>query len=283
MFTHRSVRLGLTGIVVLAAAALAPAAPALADPSGLVLETNTSTVSSFNKTLDADCPDGTVVTGGGGYLTSSPGAKGHVALYRLQPSADGRSFWAGMQEVDGYDEDWLLTAVAVCAPEPPGYEIVSSTGANEDQYVTTPSCGTGRSVIGMGGRINSGLGEVVLEDVVPSFDLKTVTVRGVAIPGATDDTWSVTAYAVCANTPAGLERISFSPPHGSESEALGVKSCPDGKALYGAGAAVGAGNGNVLLSGVNIAPIDIARGWANEISGGYGGNWSFTTYGICGS
>jgi hypothetical protein len=62
-----------------------------------------------------------------------------------------------------------------------------------------------------------------------------------------------------------------------------VKSCPAGKALYGAGVGVNAGNGSVLLSGVNIAPSDTFRTWANEITGGYGGNWNITAYGICGS
>jgi hypothetical protein len=93
----------------------------------------------------------------------------------------------------------------------------------------------------------------------------------------------VTAYAVCANTPAGLERLALVLPSGSDPQATGVKSCPAGKALYGAGAAMNNGDGNGMLTGVNIAPSDIARAWANEISGGYASNWNLTVYGICGS
>jgi hypothetical protein len=138
-------------------------------------------------------------------------------------------------------------------------------------------------VIGVGGRINGGLAQVTLEDIIPSFDLKTVTVRGVEIPGSSDDTWTVTAYAVCANTPAGLERIALSTLSNSNSHNSVNTTCDPGKALYGAGIAVNAGNGNVLLSGANITNEDRVSAWADEIPGGYANNWTVTAYGICGS
>jgi hypothetical protein len=285
MTIYRRVRVAATAAVALAAAVvpLGLAAPAAADPPGLVVEAETSNPTSSDKNTKADCPAGTVVTGGGAYLTAPGAPHGFAAIDRLEPAFDGTGYWVGTQEVAAYAADWRHTAIAVCAPEPPGYEIVSQIGGNQVQYVTTPSCGTGRNVIGVGGRINSGAGQVTLEDVTPSFDLKTVTVRGVEIPGSTDDTWTVTAYAVCANTPAGLERISLSSVSDSDSQNSVSKSCPAGKALYGAGASVNAGNGNVLLSGVNITAGDTSRAWANEITGGYGSNWSVTAYGICGS
>jgi len=282
MTMNRRVR--VAAVAALAAfTALGPASPAAADPPGLVTEIETSNYTSSHKTTKADCPAGTVVTGGGGYLTAPNSPLGYAALYRMEPAWDGTGFWVGTEEIVGFAADWRHTAIAMCAPQPPGWEILSSTGANQAQYVTTPTCGTGRSVIGVGGRVNGGLGQVILEDLTPSFDLKTVTVRGVAVPGATDDTWTVTAYAVCANTPAGLERISLTTSSSSDSQISAVKSCPAGKALYGGGIAVNAGNGNVLLSGVNITPIDTVRTWANEIAGGYANTWNLTAYGICGS
>jgi hypothetical protein len=271
--------------VVFAAAVAGPfgaAGPASADPAGLVVEAETSLSSSADKTIKADCPAGKVVTGGGGYLTTSPDVEGHVALDRLEPAADGSGFTATMREVVDTPDPWRLTALAVCVPAPAGRQVVSATGLNQDDLVTTPSCGT-KSVIGMGGRINGGSGEVVLDDIQPSFDLKTVTVRGFPVPGGSDNSWTITAYAVCANTPPGLERVAFNTPSSSASEQTAVQGCPAGKALYGAGAAIGNGNGSVLLTGVNIAPQDTARAWAHEIVGGYGNNWTITAYGICGS
>lgn len=248
-----------------------------------MVEGETSLITSTDKTVKADCPAGRVVSGGGGYLTTSPQVESEVALDRLEPAADGSGFTATMREAVDTPDTWRMTALAVCVPQPAGWQVVSATGGNQDGLVTTPSCGSIRSVIGVGGRINGGSGDVVLDDVQPSFDLKTVTVRGFPIPGGADTSWSVTAFAVCANDPAGLQRVAFTTPSTSDPDHTAVESCPAGKALYGAGAAIGNGNGNVLLNGVNIAPQDTSRAWAHEIAGGYGNNWTITAYGICGS
>jgi hypothetical protein len=284
MTITRRVRVAATAAAALAAAVvpLGLAAPAAAVPPGLVVEVETSNATSSAKTTKADCPAGTVVTGGGAYLTAGA-PLGIAALLRLEPAFDGTGYWVGSHEVAAYAPTWRHTAIAVCAPEPAGYEIVSQIGGNQVQYVTTPSCGTGRNVIGVGGRVNGGEGQVTLEDITPSFDLKTVTVRGVEIPGSTDNSWTVTAYAVCANTPPGLERISLTSVSDSDSHKVAVETCPAGKALYSAGVSVNNGNGNVLLSGANITSGITTRGWADEITGGYGNNWTVTAYGICGS
>jgi hypothetical protein len=263
---------------------LGPASPAAADPAGLVVVKETSNATSGqDKHTDASCPDGTVVTGGGGYLTAPDSPLHYASIFRMQPTFDGSGLWLGTQENFAYAPNWRHTVIAVCAPEPPGWEIVQQIGGSQQQYVTTPSCGNGRSVIGAGGRVNEGVPEVVMEDIVPSADLKTVTVRGVEMPGSTDNDWSVTAYAICANTPAGLQRVSFPTAASSTSHQSVGGSCPAGKALYGTGVEVVAGNGNVLLSGVNIIGNDQVNVWADEILGGYGSNWSITAYGICAS
>ncbi|GHJ43354.1 hypothetical protein Cs7R123_06960 [Catellatospora sp. TT07R-123] len=275
-----------TGAVVVLAAAFAPlgaASPAAADPAGLVIVKETSNpTSSQSKHTDAECPGGTAVVGGGVYLTAPGSPLGYAGIVRMQPIGESQ-FWVATQEAAAYGPNWQHTAIAICVPKPAGWEIVSSVGGNQVQYVTTPSCGPGRSVVGAGGRINEGVPDVVLEDVVPSADLKTVTVRGVEIPGSTDDDWSVTAYAVCADTPAGLQRVPFPTSSSSDSHQSVSGSCPAGKALYGTGVEVNAGNGHVLLSGLNAITADKMSAWADEIVGGYSGSWSITAYGICGS
>ncbi|MDI1460899.1 hypothetical protein QEZ54_07975 [Catellatospora sp. KI3] len=271
--------------VVALATALVPlgaASPAAADPAGLVIVKETSNpTSGQSKHTDVVCPAGTAVAGGGGYLTA-PAPTGYAGLIRMQPIGESQ-FWVATQEAVAYGPNWTHTTVAICVPKPAGWEIVSSVGGNQEQYVVTPSCGPGRSVIGAGGRINGGVPDVVLEDVVPSADLKTVTVRGVEVPESVDDTWSVTAYAVCADTPAGLQRVSFPSASSSDSRQTATGLCPAGKALLGTGVEVNAGNGHVLLSGINTVGVDRVSTWADEIVGGYSGNWSITAYGICAS
>lgn len=150
-------------------------APAWADPPGLVTLGFTTAETSIDKSFSLDCPVGTVVTGGGGYLTANPPAKGWVALDRLEPHADGSGFTAAMRQVDLYAGNWSLTVKALCADPLPGWQRVSATSAAAITWATatTPACPTGKSVIGTGARVNNGQGEVVLDDVIPSADLKT--------------------------------------------------------------------------------------------------------------
>ncbi|GAA3747916.1 hypothetical protein GCM10022225_34820 [Plantactinospora mayteni] len=276
----------LGGFVAAAVAvAWAPAVPAVADPPGLVNVGVNSARNSSDKAVTASCPAGKVVTGGGGYLAVSQSAWGHVGIERLEPLAGGTGFGVTMREAgdDDFLDDWAVTGQAICAPAPAGWQVVSATGPAQTQYVTV-SCGTKR-VIGAGGRINSGgAGAVLLDQAVPSADLRSVTARGVVVAGANPPpAWSVTAYAVCATNPAGLERISGSAGPDALGHASFSQSCPAGKALYGVGADINAGNGWVLLSGLNVIDEDSTSTWADEYQGGPPNAWSLTGYGICGS
>lgn len=266
-----------------ALATIGVAAPASAAPAGLETVFGTAAESSLDKTAIASCPAGKVVTGGGGYLPHSPATEGRVGLDRLEPLANGSGFVAAMRETGpaNFAGTWGLTALAQCAPAPAGYQVVAVTGAVGAEFVTA-SCGTKR-VIGMGGRINGGLGDVVLDQVVPSFDLKSVTVRAVAVQGTAPTGWSATSYAVCATGPAGLERITQTDSSASDPQANRTATCPAGKALYSAGADINAGNGQVLLTGVNVTADVSVRTWANEDADGFAGSWKLTAYGICGS
>ncbi|MEV7231904.1 hypothetical protein AB0M79_33595 [Polymorphospora sp. NPDC051019] len=282
-FVHRGFARLAVALVALGTVGVGWTAPASADPAGLVLRGETTQENSSDKSLPVRCPANTVVSGGGAYLTTSPDAGGRVAVDRLEPLADGSGFVATMREAGpvDYTGDWRFTTRAICVSPPAGYQVVAVTGAVGTQYVTA-SCGT-KSVIGMGGRVNGGAGDVVLDQVVPSFDLKSVTARGVAVQGATTPGWSVTAFAVCATGVAGLERLWDVSPSDSTPDNLASVTCPAGKALYSVGADINAGNGQVLLSGVNIGPEDTVRVWADEDADGLAGNWTVAAYGICGS
>ncbi|MFI5836578.1 hypothetical protein ACIA5A_23150 [Micromonospora sp. NPDC051300] len=275
----------LTAVVSTAAvvAGLGWAAPALATPAGLETVIQSVGESSVDKSALASCPAGKVVTGGGGFLPAGSSAAGKVALDRLEPLANGTGFIATMREAGpvNFAGDWGLQTLAQCATAPAGYQVVTATGAVGTEYVTA-SCGT-KKVIGMGGRINSGLGDVVLDQVVPSFDLTSVTVRAVAVQGTAPAGWSATSIAVCATAPAGLERVVATGTSASNSSDSGLRACPAGKGLYSAGADINAGNGQVLLTGINITGGNTARVRADEDADGFAGSWSLNAYGICGS
>jgi hypothetical protein len=275
----------LTAVVSTAAvvAGMGWAAPAWAVPAGLETVTHSAAESSADKSALASCPAGKVVTGGGGFLPAGSSAAGRVGLDRLEPLANGTGFLATMREVGpvNFAGEWGLQTLAQCATTPAGYQVVATTGAVGTEFVTA-SCGT-KKVIGMGGRINSGLGDVVLDQVVPSFDLTSVTVRAVTVQGTSPAGWSATSIAVCANAPAGLERIVRTAASSSDSSDSGFETCPAGKGLYSAGADINAGNGQVLLTGINITGGNTVRVRADEDADGFAGSWSLIGYGICGS
>ncbi|MEU5670028.1 hypothetical protein ABZ749_06565 [Micromonospora sp. NPDC047753] len=275
----------LTAVMSTAAvvAGMGWAAPASAEPAGLETVTQSAAESSLDKSAFASCPTGKVVTGGGGFLLAGSSAAGRVGLDRLEPLANGTGFFVTMREVGAvnFTGDWGLQALAQCATTPAGYQVVATTGAIGTEFVTA-SCGT-KKVIGMGGRINSGLGDVVLDQVVPSFDLTSVTVRAVPVQGTSPSGWSATSIAVCATAPAGLERISSTGTSASDPSSNRIKACPAGKGLYSAGADINAGNGQVLLTAVNITGGNTVRLRADEDADGFAGSWSLNAYGICGS
>lgn len=279
------VRISRATITTVVAAAvlvgLSLAAPsATADPPGLVKTGATSASNSFDKAVTAGCPAGTVVSGGGGYLTA-PAAphQGYVALDQLEPLDNGSGFVSRMREVTPDPNNWQLSTDALCITKPAGWDVVPLTGPLNTQIVTV-SCGS-KNVIGMGGRINNGNGDVILDTVQPAANLKSVTVRGTVVPGTFAVGWSVTAFAVCANVP-NLQLITPAVPLSHLVHKSISASCPAGTGLYSVGADISPGSGQMFLSLVHAISIHSLSVGADEDLSGYGPMWALFGYGICG-
>ena len=59
-------------------------------------------------------------------------------------------------------------------------------------------CPAGKKVIGTGGDFASGLGQVVMDDIVPSSTLTSLSVIGYEDDNGTAANWTTHAYAICA-------------------------------------------------------------------------------------
>ena len=99
----------------------------------------------------------------------------------------------------GYAATWEVSVFAVCAPAPSGYEIVSRIGEDTSDYVRSQRavCPTDKEILGVGGWVHDGNGQVVIEDFHHDDD-------EVLITAFEDDTgmsgqWHVHAYAICAD------------------------------------------------------------------------------------
>jgi hypothetical protein len=281
------VMLGLTGLT-LAATAVA-ASPAHALNGIVVVEATSVTDSATSKSAAATCPAGTVIYGGGGHLYNVPDGN-QVRLSGLRPlvSLIGLTgFRASATEDDsGYNKAWSVTAYAICGPALPGWQVVwsiSPTTSNPSNSATV-HCPGAKKAISAGAEVSNGGRDVVLQLIVPDASLDWAVAAAYEDETGTNASWEVTAYAVCANEPFGLQRVTGVQDY--EDVHVASAQCPAGFELTGLGGyAVGDATsfGQVYLS--SLYPVDAAP-WEAVILGtedqtGFGGDWMVVSYAIC--
>jgi hypothetical protein len=238
---------------------------------------------SSNKNVTLACPAGKKVLSPGAFVQL--GSFDQVVLDDLRPSADLTSVTVNaLEDETGTAGNWTLSYGAICATPPPGLERVAATSPlNSANKSVSVSCPAGKRVLGAGADLNTFNGQVILDDLRPNAALTSVTVNGVEDETGNPANWSLTAYAVCANPVAGLERIAQTSPLDSSQAKFVSPSCPGGKVLTGVGADINSLNGQVLLD-----VLDAAGGGAGNVAveaiedeTGNSANWSVTAYGIC--
>jgi hypothetical protein len=258
------------------------ATPAAAVP-GLQRLALLSIANSSAKFVTVNCPVGKVVVGGGGYVVGV--ASGRVHVDQLEPLANGLGFRVGAHEAGaGYAGNWSLAAIALCAPAPAGYLVVTSSSPPGNGSASAVAvCPAGRKVLGAGGRITGGTGEVLLDDVFVPFDLGSVTVFGYEDEDGYGNTWLATAYAICAYPPANHQLVSVMTGFDSASTKSVSASCPAGTAVHGAGFTLFAGLGEVALSRLDIVGLASVTVRTYEDATGQDDDWSLVGYVICAS
>lgn len=163
-----------------------------------------------------------------------------------------------------------------------GLERVSATSPNSssDKSITV-TCPAGKQVLGAGGQIVNGNGQVVLEDVTPNSGLTSVTVLAREDQNGQVGSWQVTAWATCAIAPLGLERVTATSPTNSSGKSA-IATCPSGKRLLGTGADRSGGAGQVALNDVlPDSGLLKVTATALEDEDGTTANWSVRAYAIC--
>jgi len=232
MRTKRKARWFAIGSAITAAMALAvvaPASPAGAQVAGREVVTVSTGRTSANKSITANCDPGQVVIGAAAWMVNGAG---QVRITKMIPRTTYVYVYAAEDET-GAAVDWDLFASATCADPIPGleiievpsgptavqdvdttvialctggdrllgagYEIVSRIGQDTSDYVRSQraACPTDKEILGVGGWVHDGNGQVVIEDFHHDDD-------EVLITAFEDDTgmsgqWHVHAYAICAD------------------------------------------------------------------------------------
>jgi hypothetical protein len=240
--------------------------------------------SSSVKTATATCPAGKQVLGAAGGIDEGGPGSGEVVIEDLTPNAGLTSVSVrAIEAQSGFPGNWQVAAVAICATPPPGLErIVATSPSDSLNKSVTASCPIGKLVLGTGGDRTGGGGNVAMEDIRPNSALTSVTVVGLESEAATEEKWSLRAYAICANPVAGRQRVAATSPLNSSEPKIATASCANGKQVTGAGGEIGGGAGEVVMGGLNPnAGLSSVSVTAVEGGDGTSSSWSVRAYAIC--
>jgi hypothetical protein len=145
----------------------------------------------------------------------------------------------------------------------------------------TATCPAGMNVLSAGADTTPGQGEVVIDQITPSADLRSVRVRAHEDDTATPSDWYIQAFATCAYPPPGLVRVTATTASNSASKGINA-TCPAGKKLFGIGADLSVSNGNVLIDRLSPnSALTALTAHAVEDEDGTTASWALHAYAIC--
>lgn len=258
------------------------AAGAAAAVPGLQLVAGSSALdSSASKVMFLDCPAGKRVIGTGAFLG---GVAHQIGIESVVPfnAFLQRAGASGVEDQDGTAGKWSLSLAVICANPLPGLDLVSasSESSSEPKSVTAP-CPPGKSLVGGGGSIIGGRGQVVLDDLVPTSGLGGMIVAAFEDQDGTPSPWALGVHAVCANPLPGLERVEARTATNSLDKSISAR-CPAGKKVVGAGGEIFAGLGQVRMDDVSPnADLSAVLVTATEDQDGFSQNWFAHAYAVC--
>ncbi|WP_433017922.1 hypothetical protein [Kribbella sp. CA-294648] len=273
----------LMGGVGATALTAAPAAAAGTIP--FEVRAISDTTMSPGKVETAECPPGTVVIGGAYGSSLSAG----LVLDDMAPISKTQ-FRVAVQAADPQFAPWSIVAIAMCAAEPKGYQIVkspmTSTVTSFEQRATA-TCPTGKQVIGAGARLDGSPGDVVLDEILPSLGSggkQSVSVKGFEEDAGNGAKWRITAFAVCSNPLPGRHVATTSSGINSNTSNQARATCQPGTAVISTafdmiGSLGQASPASTLRTGLkSVAFTD-----AVEQLGGTNNQWGVASYAICAS
>lgn len=284
--TARSLARALV-LLAVAAGLLVPAAASAAVP-GLerVISKSSANDSTEPKTVQAECPPGKVVLGGGAEIRGA-GSGGQVLMDDQAPNASRTAFVAtAFEDADGTNLSWAVRAHAICADRLPGYDVFeNNTGFGSPVFVNVASfCEDDTRLLGTGARLNGSAGEVSMNRIMAaSTNLTGTSVQATEfLDAGSARFWLAEAVAICADPPPGLELVERDGAPSSRNKSISAR-CPAGKRLLGAGGRVRGGEQHVAL---DVIPQSAASGDRVTVTGvesqeGDEDDWFLTAHAIC--
>jgi hypothetical protein len=272
--------------VILAAALLVLAGslsrPAEAAVPGQVRAQGFSAFDSTNlKAAQATCPSGKKVIGTGAEIE---GGSGQVIINGVEPGEQS-VVASAYEDETGTNANWSIRVYAVCADPLPGLVRVTNSSAldSANPKQVTVACPAGKKLTGTGAFVEFAgpIGQLVLDDVIPSPALESVQVQAYEDENGTAANWRIRGFAICADPLPGLVRITNSSALDSASPKSTSTPC-SGKLLTGTGFEIQSGLGQVVLDDLRPhSALTSHLATAYEDENGTAANWRIRGYSIC--
>ncbi|HZM82665.1 MAG TPA: hypothetical protein VFC19_43665 [Candidatus Limnocylindrales bacterium] len=234
-----------------------------------------------NKTVTVSCPANTKLYSASGRINNG---LGHVTMDDIVPHADLTAVTVLAYETDAYDEPWTVTAFAICGSATPNLQRIVFTSPSDavSPKIARAGCPPGTKLYGLGGKVSGAPGRVFLDDLIPDIGLNFAEVK--AYENEADPDWSVTAYAICGNPAATMQRVTAADgPRAAVGLTVDSPACPAGTRLHGVGGEIIDGFGDVVLDDLTPNGALTAATVTGYTSGGADRTWSVRSYGICSS
>ncbi|WP_237745222.1 hypothetical protein [Kribbella catacumbae] len=176
-------------------------------PGLTYISAGTGADSNFYKSVRVGCPVGTRVVGG---FFALEGAEGAVVLDDFIPSATDLLVGAG-EIVEpgtgngGTPASWKITATVACANALANYALITDTSivGPGTSHAATARCPSDTKLVGGGASLSNGWGHVSIQQLHFASGLTDQSVNARAVtdggPVAFNESWSVSAYAICAS------------------------------------------------------------------------------------
>jgi hypothetical protein len=175
----------------------------------------------------------------------------------------------------------VLSSMASAAV--PGLERVDRTTSTDSSLAKSrfASCPTGKQLLGAGADVLGAPGQVFLDGIRLNSPLNNMEARAFEDQDGTPLSWSLNAYAMCANPIPGLVQVNRTSADNSFAKSFTVP-CPTGKQLISLGAETSGANGEVVIDDlIPNSTLTAANVTGFEDADGAKDSWTLTGHAIC--
>ncbi|MFC7933824.1 hypothetical protein [Streptomyces cinereoruber] len=228
------------------------------------------TVADFEN-VSATCPGWKVAIGGGAEADfgENPGSGHTLELIQSRPVMDNGAAtgWTASAHHLYTQFPLTVTAYAICAATPPGYEVLRSGPAElPEGGAVTLTCPTGKVALGGGGEIPPAYQTSLSKSYPASSSGSGAPDQWVVSGYDTDHSTTTTGYAICADPITDMTVHQYSAPS-DDNPYGGLLKCPAGTSVVGGGASANGPWASLFASRpAKAAETGSRDGWWTEAS-----------------